>query len=1488
MKTRNRKRIVFFWFTCQVIAFSLLFSPTLPGRAQQPQTGTDTGILAIDGAGAFANLAMDQFLMGPGEPLAGPVQSNSDCAGLTPADLRRGGLATMMCYLHCVKIGEINSMSDSELWACINAVNGQPANTVPPVPTLTKVSISTPTPVFTKVIISPSRQVFTKVSSSTPTPVFTKTVISTPTPESTEEDISTLTPEIAEEVIFSPTPGPVDSCLVDPLNAPGCMETPIINPGVAAVISVFATLAIILVSLAGSAATTAGEAAAVVGAAIGEAVTGAATDGATDGATPNQILDIIQNNPQLNGGPKDNSSTDFDGGNGPGSCSKTGLPNYWVNTANLNLYIVDTVYSYQGLGPGITLRLSYNSAPGNPGMFGRNWRFSYDSVIQQLPDRFLLWKGSGQRLSFRSGARRGGQDPNTPQEAVSLEGGRDRLFDYGAFLLLVESESRLRYTYDKSPRTAWARLSAIIDQNENAVRLAYNPDGTLHSVTDAAGRFTSFIYDATYRCVGFFLPDGRQAKYAYDGQGNLTQAVDLLGTIACYEYDQRNSLARMIVGHDQKTTTFTYQDRGQGQYLAGVTDAGGNITRYELLSVAPRQVRVTDPEGQPTSYYSTPQGHTERVMDPLGNTVTTGYANGLPVSFTNPNGQTAYLEYDAQGNRVRMIDALGSAWASTYDEYGRRTSETDPLGARWQYAYDGRGNLVRTVSPEGRTLSVEVDAKGQVISIGDGANQRVRFSYDAFGKVVSRSEPTGSTAQMTYDSAGMRLAAYTDARGATTHYEYDPNDRLTRSVYPDGSSRSFAYDCCAGVSAVDENGNRASYRRDPMLRIVEQQDAAGGGFLFSYDANDRPLKLVDALGHATTFHYDAAGRRVQEVNSLGQITQARFDPNGNLVALTNELGKTTSFEYNAANQLVRSTDPLGQAMAIRRDALGRPLEISGARGSRVGMIYSPDGYLTAKTYDGARVAAYEYDAAGNISHLQDSSGDHIFSYAPAGQVSAIQYPDRTKIAIAYDEIRNPSRIVYPGNLEVRYTYNGRGRLAKLAWQDQWISYEYDGVGNVIRETRSNGVESAYAYDANRRTIELSHGRSGRPFTQVRTTRNALGDITGEEGAQVVPTELVEEGLATTYNELDQVQSRGQDRYAYDTDGNLIAISGGKWQAGYDAENHLAQVNRNGQATKYLYNGLGQRTQSVTGAITHNYHSDLKGRLLFETDGSGQVTRYYIYAGGLLAASFSPGGQSSFYHFNHQGSTLAVTDATGEIAAAYAYTPFGNLVGQRGALRDNPFTFIGAYGVMDEGGGLFYMKNRTYDANSGRFLQKDPLGLSAGPNLYTYGSNNPFNRIDPLGLLDDNEHQIAGNKPEMHFRPGTELNDWKGTDKDWKKKFEPEVLPPSYTAVGTYVANLVIGGYLVVSTVCAVTGSGAIIPAAVAAVGLVAAATRLESTLRRNDNPDDYGHFYTWSDSILDFLDPTKKIRSFLMQEGIPSKGIGGVPPRSCLTPFYPK
>jgi RHS repeat-associated protein len=51
-------------------------------------------------------------------------------------------------------------------------------------------------------------------------------------------------------------------------------------------------------------------------------------------------------------------------------------------------------------------------------------------------------------------------------------------------------------------------------------------------------------------------------------------------------------------------------------------------------------------------------------------------------------------------------------------------------------------------------------------------------------------------------------------------------------------------------------------------------------------------------------------------------------------------------------------------------------------------------------------------------------------------------------------------------------------------------------------------------------------------------------------------------------------------------------------------------------------------------------------------------------------------------------------------------------------------------------GTFYRRNRSYDPNTARFTQEDPIGLAGGMNLYGFASGDPANYSDPFGLCVD--------------------------------------------------------------------------------------------------------------------------------------------------------
>ena len=83
-------------------------------------------------------------------------------------------------------------------------------------------------------------------------------------------------------------------------------------------------------------------------------------------------------------------------------------------------------------------------------------------------------------------------------------------------------------------------------------------------------------------------------------------------------------------------------------------------------------------------------------------------------------------------------------------------------------------------------------------------------------------------------------------------------------------------------------------------------------------------------------------------------------------------------------------------------------------------------------------------------------------------------------------------------------------------------------------------------------------------------------------------------------------------------------------------------------------------------------------------------------------------------------------------AHYEYDPFGNTTYQSGCFADENKYRFSTKPIDDQVTGFYYYGYRFYDAENGRWINKDPIAEAGGVNLYSMVDNSVVNYIDYLG------------------------------------------------------------------------------------------------------------------------------------------------------------
>ena len=153
-----------------------------------------------------------------------------------------------------------------------------------------------------------------------------------------------------------------------------------------------------------------------------------------------------------------------------------------------------------------------------------------------------------------------------------------------------------------------------------------------------------------------------------------------------------------------------------------------------------------------------------------------------------------------------------------------------------------------------------------------------------------------------------------------------------------------------------------------------------------------------------------------------------------------------------------------------------------------------------------------------------------------------------------------------------------------------------------------------------------------------------------------------------------------------------------------------------------------------------------GRVLDESDLSGNFTDEYVYFGSMRIAHRTVSSNAIYYYAaDALGSSRSIASTTSTPCFDADYYPFGGEHDYTSSCTSN-YKFTGQERDTESNSANDYFGARYYANSLGRFLSPDwsknpspvPFGDFADPqtlNLFNYTRDNPLNRTDPTGHCD---------------------------------------------------------------------------------------------------------------------------------------------------------
>lgn len=917
---------------------------------------------------------------------------------------------------------------------------------------------------------------------------------------------------------------------------------------------------------------------------------------------------------------------------------------------------------------------------------GAQLDFPYD--VKVMADGSLLIADSEQSVVERTG-------PTFPAAPT------------GVATIIPSDDGSLGYIFENGRHTR--TVSTITGTTLET--LGYDPNGYVVSVTDVNGQATTIERDSAGTPSAIVAPGGQRTTISVGSQG-LSSITDPAGKSVGLQYNSLGLLSQLtdLRGGIHQ---FTYDDAG---HLTKDQDpAGGFLSLTRSGSSANYAILRGSGEGRSSTvgWQQTSEVLTTRPTVGTDGLTTTAIENGDGSGTTTMPSGSIVAKGVAPDSRFGMSAPVAST-ASLRMPSGlqlsatvsRQTTLSDPNnllsatsfvetlavnGRIFRSAYTSSNRTATLTTPTGRTETTVLDTLDRPVSVQVPGLTQLTLGYEPHGLVSSMTRGSRLTS-FTYDSR-QRLKTVTDSLNRTVSYDYDSADRVITQTLPDGRPIGFSYDAAGNVTSVTPPSRPAHAFAFTPVDLVDLYTAPS---------------LANVANTSTTYSYNRDRQLTSVLRPDGASITLGYDGAGRLTTMTEPLGPHV-FTYDGAKGTLSSiSSPGGNGLQFTYDGdLLKSVVSSGAIPSTVAFGYDSNFRTISETVNGANLISFGYDnddlltSAGALTLRRDAGNGLLTGTTLANLVDTYGYNSFGEVT-SYGVALSGSPIINFG-----YTRDDGGRIATktetVNGQTTTTSYGYDPAGRLTDVTTGTAT-THYGYDDNGNRTSVTT-----PSATIAATYDAQDRMTTYNGASY---------FYSDNGELQKkIDAQGTTLYNYDVLGNLQSVT-----------------LPDGRLIEYVIDASNRRVgKKVNGTLTTGWIYGDQLRIIAETDGSGAITKRFVYASRSNVPDYMT-WQGSTYRIitDHLGSPRYVLQATaGTLAEALTYDEFGNV------LSDTnpgfvPFGFAG--GLCDRDTGLTRFGARDYEALTGRWTSQDPIQYAGGDaNLYGYVLNDPVNGIDRSGL-----------------------------------------------------------------------------------------------------------------------------------------------------------